>query len=488
MQSDNNRKKKITAKYVIGFKDSHHCVYENGCVVYEKDKILYVGPNNKEKYSKIETLVGGNKILSPGFVNLHCISNIDIQTLLMKKDLKRIPKEKSWKIKDSLKKDFFEISAKYSVANILKGGSTTFCSVTSMAMKGYSDQIKQNWELIKETQKIGLRGYFANNFQDYCTFYKNDKKIYVYDKHEGEEGLERAENFSVEIKKLKDRKIKTFLFPYTLENCSDQLLKHTKELAEDLGINIRMHAAQYKDDFQRNFILSNKDPLNRLDSLGLLNKQLLITHAIYLSSGKPNAMLHDNHLKILKENKVNICHCPKVYLRKGYGLNSLQRLINAKVNVGIGTDTYPQDMLNELTCASYLTKLKDRSSKSGNPKDLFTLATIGGAKALGCNRIGRIKKDSYADMILIDISGLQSGVIDDPITTLVMNCNSTNIDTVIVNGKILMKDKKLENRDENNLIEEASRQWEIIKENISGYSKNNNTRKKLFSQWIKVKQ
>ena len=202
--------------------------------------------------------------------NLHCISNIDIQTLLIKKTLKRIPKKKSWKIKDKLKEDFFEISAKYSVANILKGGSTTFCSVTSMAMKGYSDQIKQNWELIKETQKIGLRGYFANNFQDYCTFYKNDKKIYVYDKHEGEEGLERAENFSVEIKKLKDRKIKTFLFPYTLENCSDQLLKHTKELAEDLGINIRMHAAQYKDDFQRNFILSNKDPLNRLDSLGLI--------------------------------------------------------------------------------------------------------------------------------------------------------------------------------------------------------------------------
>ena len=487
MQSDNKRKK-ITAKYVIGFKDSSHCVYENGCVVYENDKILYVGPNNKKKYSKVETLVGGNKILSPGFVNLHCVSNIDIQTLLMKKNLTKIPKDEYWRIKNNLKDEFFEISAKYSVANILKGGSTTFCSVTSMAMKGYSDQIKQNWELIKETQKLGLRGYFANNFQDYCKFYKNDKKIYVYDKHEGKEGLEQAGNFSVAIKRLKDKRIKTFLFPYTLESCSDQLLRHTKELAEDLGLNIRMHAAQYKDDFQRNLQLSNKDPLKRLDSLGLLNKGLLITHAIYLSSGKSNAMLHHDHLKMLKENKVNICHCPKVYLRKGYGLNSLQKLINKRINVGIGTDTYPQDMLNELTCASYLTKLKDRSVKSGNPKDLFNIATIGGAKALGCNRIGRIKKGSFADMLLIDIGGLQSGIIDDPITTLVMNCNSTHIDTVIVNGKILMKDKKIENMDENNLIEEASRQWEIMKENISGYSKNNNSRKRLFSQWIKIKQ
>ena len=106
MQSDNKRKK-ITAKYVIGFKDSSHCVYENGCVIYENDKILSVGPNNKERYSKIETLVGGNKILSPGFVNLHCVSNIDIQTLLMKKNLTKIPKDKYWRIKNNLKGRFF---------------------------------------------------------------------------------------------------------------------------------------------------------------------------------------------------------------------------------------------------------------------------------------------------------------------------------------------------------------------------------------------
>ena len=245
-----------------------------------------------------------------------------------------------------------------------------------------------------------------------------------------------------------------------------------------------MHAAQYKEDFKRNLNLTNKKPLKRLNTLGLLDEQLLIIHAIYLSSGKIDARIHKSDVRILKERNVNIGHCPKVYLRRGYGLNSLQKLINHNVNVGIGTDAYPQDMLNELTCASYLTKLRDKSGKSGNPRDIFNTATIGGAKALGCKRIGKIEKGSYADMILIDISKLESGIIDDPIITLVMNCNSSNIDTVIVNGKIIMQNKKIKDINEGKLINDATEQWNIMKHTISKYQSNNKSKKKFFSQWI----
>ena len=81
------KKRKITAKYVIGFENNKHCIYNNGCVVYEGNKIIYAGPNNKEEYSNLDTINGGNKILSPGLINLHCVSNIDIQNLLMKENL-----------------------------------------------------------------------------------------------------------------------------------------------------------------------------------------------------------------------------------------------------------------------------------------------------------------------------------------------------------------------------------------------------------------
>ena len=478
------KKRKITAKYVIGFENNKHCIYNNGCVVYEGNKIIYAGPNNKEEYSKLDTINGGNKILSPGLINLHCVSNIDIQNLLMKENIFKIQKDKYFCKNNNLSSDFFKISAKYSLANILKGGATTFCSVTSMAMKGYQDQIEQNWELVNETKKIGLRGYFANNYQDYYAYYKQNKKNYLYNEKEGQKGLKNAVDFSESINKLKDNKIKTFLFPYALENCSDNLLKQTKEFANDLGLTIRMHAAQYKEDFKRNLILTNKKPLKRLNTLGLLDEQLLIIHAIYLSSGKIDARIHKSDVRILKERNVNIGHCPKVYLRRGYGLNSLQKLISHNVNVGIGTDAYPQDMLNELTCASYLTKLRDKSGKSGNPRDIFNTATIGGAKALGCKRIGKIEKGSYADMILIDISKLESGIIDDPIITLVMNCNSSNIDTVIVNGKIIMQNKKIKDINEGKLIKDATEQWNIMKHTISKYQSNNKSKKKFFSQWI----
>ena len=76
-----SKRRKITAKYVIGFDNGNHCIYNDGCVVYEGNKIIYAGPNNKKAYSNLETINGGNKILSPGLINLHCVSNIDIQNL-----------------------------------------------------------------------------------------------------------------------------------------------------------------------------------------------------------------------------------------------------------------------------------------------------------------------------------------------------------------------------------------------------------------------
>ena len=87
-------------------------------------------------------------------------------------------------------------------------------------------------------------------------------------------------------------------------------------------------------------------------------------------------------------------------------------------------------------------------------------------------------------MILIDISKLESGIIDDPIITLVMNCNSSNIDTVIVNGKIIMQNKKIKDINEGKLIKDATEQWNIMKHTISKYQSNNKSKKKFFNQWI----
>ena len=87
-------------------------------------------------------------------------------------------------------------------------------------------------------------------------------------------------------------------------------------------------------------------------------------------------------------------------------------------------------------------------------------------------------------MILIDISKLESGIIDDPIITLVMNCNSSNIDTVIVNGEIIMQNKKVKDINEGKLIKDATEQWNIMKHTISKYQSNNKSKKKFFSQWI----
>ena len=475
----------IQGGYVVGFNGVEHIIFENGCVVYENEFINYVGfPNNPECPDYDNYIDATNSLISPGFINLHCIANIDIQPLFIDTNNK-ILRSKKWfdgcsKIM-SIKE--YDISARYSIASIIKGGSTTFCAVTSMATKKYENSVYESQSLVNNSIDLGIRGYFANNYQDISYYNLRNKKIFKHDEYLGDRALKKAITFSKNILKKNDDLANTFLFPYTTETCTNDLLYKSYKVSKSLNIPLRTHFAQYKSEVDSTYKFHKISPLERLNKLKILDHNLTLTHSIFLDKNNKQNEISTKDLKCLYDTGTNICHCPVVYLRKGYGLNSFQSLVNSGINVGIGTDTVPPDIIKEMSATSLLSKIKDDDPTSGNSRQVYNAATLGGAKALNRKDLGRLDKGCRADILIINISNLRTGLVDDPIKALVYYSCSNDIKTVIINGTIVLDDYNIIGLDEGKLYNDAQNLFNKIrmkyllnpKKHFNAKSTDNNT-------------
>ena len=454
----------IQGGFVVGYDGEQHVIYENGCVAYENEFIIFVGFPDDPQCPKCDSRIDApESIISPGFINLHCIANIDLQPNYLDTNT-QINRSKKWFNSNTniMSRKEYGISARYSIASIIKGGSTTFCAVTAMATKKYENSLYESQSLVDNAIDFGIRGYVANNFQDISYYKSGDRKVFKNNKEIGDRAFNKAVKFSKSVIKKNNSLINTFLFPYTTETCTNELLKKSFRASKDLGIPLRTHFAQYKSEIEYTYKNFKKTPLERLKDLDILDQNLTLTHCIYLNSDLKKEKFTREQLNILSETETNICHCPVVYLRKGFGLNSYQLLVNSGINVGIGTDTVPPDMINEMQATSLLSKLKDDDSISGNPKDIYNSATIGGAKALNRNDIGRLQKGALADIVIINISNIRTGLVDDPIRSLVYYSNSKDIKTVIINGKTVLDNYKIISVDENDLYSSAQYLWKKL--------------------------
>ena len=455
----------IQGGYVVGYNGKEHIIFENGCVVYENEFINYVGFPNDPKCPNYDIYIDATKsLISPGFINLHCIANIDIQPIFLDTK-KQIVRSKEWFNSNSniMTRKEFDISTRYSIASIIKGGSTTFCAVTAMGTKKYENSTYESQSLVDNSIDLGIRGYFANNFQDISYYNSENRKVFKHDKILGDRAFNKAITFSKSILKNNNDLINTFLFPYTTETCTNDLLTKSYKVSKALDIPLRTHFAQYKSEIEYTYKNYGKSPLERLKDLDILDNNLTLTHCIYLNKDLTIEKISNKYLKYLHDSGTNICHCPVVYLRKGYGLNSFQLLINSGINVGIGTDTVPPDIINEMQTTSLLSKIKDDDYMSGNAREIYNSATLGGAKALNRNDLGRLYKGCRADIVIINISNIRTGLVDDPIRSLVYYSNSKDIKTVIINGKMILDNYKIIGLDERELYSDAQNLWNKLK-------------------------
>jgi cytosine/adenosine deaminase-related metal-dependent hydrolase len=137
-------------------------------------------------------------------------------------------------------------------------------------------------------------------------------------------------------------------------------------------------------------------------------------------------------------------------------LRSFGEYLRMGCNMTLGTDTFPMDMIVEMRCAAVMGKVANRDPLAVTARDVFNAATLGGAKALGREDLGRLAPGAKADIVIVDLTGLHVGLIDDPIKTLVYMASQRDIEMVIVDGRVVVEGGRVPGVDEEELAKKAN--------------------------------
>jgi cytosine/adenosine deaminase-related metal-dependent hydrolase len=315
------------------------------------------------------------------------------------------------------------------VAEMLGSGVTTFVDLSG-ARPGWADDLAET----------GIRAVLAPMYRSASWTTRNGHVVeYSWDKQAGQAGLERAVETVRRARQHQSGRIDGMLAPAQIDTCDAELLQASREAARTLGVPLQIHAAQSMVEFQEITRRHGKTPIEYLDSIGLLGPETIIGHGIFIND---HPWLHwpgGDDLRRLAESGSSLAHCPNVFVRRGIVLNHLHRYVAAGVNVGIGTDTFPHNMLEEMRWAATLARVMARDYRGASTAEVFTAATVGGAKALKRDDIGCLKVGAKADLVMVDLAHPAMRPVREPLRSLVYTACERAIAEVFVDGEHVVK-------------------------------------------------
>lgn len=477
---------KLTAKYVVAFDGSRHTLLRDGQIVFEGNAILFVGRDYPGQCD--EVLDCGNALVSPGFIDLDALGDID-HGLIHCEAPETIQNHLIWSrsyydkgSREILSAEEEAFKSLYAYVQLIRHGVTTAMPITSVFYKRWAETYEEMEAAAHHAGRLGLRAYLGPSYQSGMRVANPDGSWEVlFKEEEGRRGLERAVRFVKEFDGAYDGRICGVLVPERIETQTEENLIATKAAAEALGCRIRLHAAQGSFEYSWIRRLHGLTSLQYLDKLGFLGQGTLIPHALYVpgySDIRDDPAGDD--VKLLARTGTTVIHCPLVYARSGVALESFGRYRKAGVNMAMGTDTFPPDMLANIRIGSIMARRVDRSLEGNTYADFFEAATLGGAQALGREDLGRIAPGARADMIVFDLNGLDIGTVDDPLRTLVNSGTSREVRHSIIDGRFVMRDRVIPGIDEADLRDRAQAYYEKMRMGYWERSDGSLTPKQLF--------
>jgi cytosine/adenosine deaminase-related metal-dependent hydrolase len=204
-----------------------------------------------------------------------------------------------------------------------------------------------------------------------------------------------------------------------------------------------------------------KSSLTLLHDLGFLSRRALLPHGTRVGGLDPTPDQTEREIGWLAESGATIVHCPLVSARGGSVMDSFSRFRERGVRIGLGTDTWPPDIILNMHVGLMATRVHERSPRV-SAADYYTAATIGGADALGRPDLGRLTPGALADITVFDLDNPRLGQFIDPIQTMVLNGSGRDFKTVVVNGRTVVSDHQIPGVDFAAWHARAQRQYETL--------------------------
>ena len=463
----------IEGGYIVAFDGEQHRILRDGVVVYEDDRVTYVGPSYDGDVD--ERIDAQGKLVSPGFINIHALASICITHFRVDGARRGLTRSREDILKGLENPEAYyagedsKIGAQFSFAELLKGGATTSVTITAFGSSGFEPPRQQAEDLVKSAGELGARAYVSHPYLNAKRYrIPGGGSEYYWDEEAGLKALQRGIEFAEEYQGAYDDRIRTMLFPYQYETCSARVLAATKKAAEERDLLIHMHTSQYLGEFYESFRRYGKTPIQYLYDTGFLDPSVIVTHVLYTTYHPATGRIHPfpegdlRDIELLAKSGATLGHTPLIYSRGGGILHSFGAFQDAGVNIAIGTDAFPMDMIMEMRHAAILGKVAERDGQSATAADVFNAATLNGARVLRRDDLGRLAPGAKADIVIVDLTQLHVGLVDDPIKTLVYMASQKDIETVIVDGKVVVEDGRIPGLDEEGLARranEANQRW-----------------------------
>jgi 5-methylthioadenosine/S-adenosylhomocysteine deaminase len=401
--------------------NSSRAIYDDGAVVVNGDTVVAVGPRADlaAKYTAARTIDARGKLVLPGFINGHTHvpmtlfrglhDDVTLNDWLYKYIF---PAEKK-----NVNEEFVRWGTRLAAAEQIRSGVTTFAD-----MYYFEDEVAE------ETKAAGMRGVLGETFIDFpAPDNKNEAEVLAY-----------TERF---LKKWQgDPLIHAAPAPHSIYTCSQKTLQDAAALARQYHAPILIHVAEMKKEWDDSQKQNGMSPVQYLDKISVLGPEVVAAHCIFVDEADR---------RTLAQRQVGCVHNPSSNMMLASGVSPVPEMRATGVAVGLGTDgpagsNNDLDLMEEMDLAAKLAKITKTDPLALNARAVVEMATIDGARALHMDKeIGSLEAGKKADVILISLDKPNAVPMYDVYAQLAYALKASDVESVIIGGRVVMRDRKL---------------------------------------------
>ncbi len=264
--------------------------------------------------------------------------------------------------------------------------------------------------------------------------------------------LSAAADFAARWHKTAGGRIRAWLGPHAPYSCSSEFLREVAAEAKRLQLPVHIHVAETAEQVQQSLARYGVTPVRLLEQVGLMDGQLLCAHAAHLTP---------EDIDLIAERRAGVAHCPKTFLKLAAGIAPVVELRRRGIAVGLGSDGAASnntlDILEQMRLAALLQKHQEHDARVLPRGEALAMATAEGARALGqAEELGRLAPGFLADLILVRTDGAHVQPVADVIAALVYSVRASDVDTVVVDGQVLMRNRRLLTLNKEEIVREVN--------------------------------
>ena len=414
--------------YIITM-DAQRRILERGSVAIKGDKITAVGKDVQERADTVIDARG--KAVLPGLINAHThLSMTLLRGVADDMPLMEWLETKIWPIEKNLTAQDSYLGALLGCLEMIKSGTTCF-----------ADQYFFMQDVARAVEEAGLRAMLSYGI------------IEMDDPKRRESELRAGEKLVKTCQGAAGGRIQTMFGPHAAYTCSPECLMQVKELAKKYKVGIHTHISETQDEVDKITKKYGKRPVEHLDSIGFLGPEVLAAHCIWLT---------EKEIAVIRKQGVKPVHNPVSNMKTASGVAPVPEMLAAGIPVALGTDGAASnnslDMFSEMKFAALLSKAHKLDPTALPAQVVLEMATINGAITLGLqDKIGSLEVGKKADIVMVDMKKPHLAPLHNVISHLVYSAVGGDVDTVVVDGKVLMRERGVLTLEEVKVLEETQK-------------------------------